>query len=223
MAVRPTHATKSRGFTLTEVLITFTVLGFVSVGLAAFLVEANRGMFWSAQKSLITRDVRNFTTRISLETLGANTGYVYEGFARADRESVEDQRQSGQTGDCLVLIYLDPHPDPDDDKHYTRLVVYFRQPDAEGLSPVYRAEKTFNTPLAIDTTSRDHFENLLRAHFPDDPTGYPVVLELSRGLANGSLFLNYGNNTFLVNGEILHGNTVKEVTNTYNLTISPRG
>jgi len=220
----PNPPPRSKGFTLVEVMVTMTIFGFVSIGLAAFIIEVNRGLFWSAQKSLITKDVRNFTTRISLETLGANTGYVYPGFNRADRDSVDDRRQSGQSGDCLVLIYMDPHPDIDDPKHYTRIVVYFRQPDAENVSPVYRAEKTFSTPREIDTSAGpDHFEDLLNAHFPPNPTGFPVVLELSRGLADGSLFRNFGNNTFVVNGEILHGNQVKEVTNTYNLTISPRG
>jgi N-acetylneuraminic acid mutarotase len=69
----------------------------------------------------------------------------------------------------------------------------------------------------------NHFEQFLAAQFPNFNTSGEVVLELSRGLANGNLFQNFGNNTFIVNGEILHGNTVKEVTNTYNLTISPRG
>lgn len=205
-------------------MITLTLFGFITAGLTAFMVDSTRGLFWTANKSLITNDVRNFTMRISKETLGARTGIVYKSFSLSDRDSVGDQKQSGETGDCLVLVSYDPYPDLDDPLHYTGLVVFFRRADEDGISPVYRAEKVFDTPVEIDTSSgTSHFEDFLKAQFADDSEDYPVVLELSRGLADGNLFRNFGNNTFVVNGEILHGNSVKEVTNTYNLTISPRG
>ena len=212
------------GFTLTEILFSLAIFSLVATGLAIFMVQSSESMFWATQKSIITNDVRNFTTRISNETLGANTGYVYKSFAPTDRNEFSDQQQSGETGDCLVLISYDPYPDPDDPKHYTKLVVFFRKPDQSGESPVYRVEKSFPTPVSINTTEGyDHFETFLAKHFPDDSQTEDIVLELSRGLADGNLFRNFGNNTFIVKGEILHGNKVKEVTNTYNLTISPRG
>ena len=224
--MKATHAHQPRpsGFTIVEIMVVATILGLISIGLTAFMVNSSKGMFWASNKAKITNDVRNFTLRISKETLGARTGIVYKGFAASERNKLDDQKQSGETGDCLVLVYYDPYPDIDDPLHYTKLVVFFRKPDADGLSPVYRAEKTFASPVEIDTsTGVDHFEDFLASHFPDDSADYPVILELSRGLADNKLFRNFGNNTFVVNGEILHGNKVKEVTNTYNLTISPRG
>jgi len=224
-----TSLQKSRSaFTLVEIMVVTAIFGLVSIGLTAFMLDSTRGMFWASNKALITKDVRNFTMRISQETLGARAGLVYSSFNKADRDDVGDRKQSGETGDCLVLVYYDPHPDLDDPLHYNRIVVFFRRPDAAGLSPVYRAETVFNPPKNIETLigvlgETDHFEELLTAEFPTDDGAYPTVLELSRGLANGQLFRNFGNGTFVVNGEILHGNKVKEVTNTYNLTISPRG
>lgn len=212
------------GFTLSEVMVTTSLFGILSTALASFMVDSSEGMFWSMKKSLISRDVRNFTIRISQETLGANTGYVYASYDKTDRDTIGDRKQSGETGDCLILIHYDPYPDLDDDKHYTKLTAYYRQPDENGESPVYRVEKSFETPVAIDTSSGyNHFEEFLSTHFGDHLDSAEVVLELSRGLANGQLFQNFGNNSFIINGEILHGNTIKEVTNTYNLTISPRG
>lgn len=213
-----------RGFTLVEIMVSLTLLSLVSVSLTAFMIQSTRGLFWAANKSLITNDVRNFTMRISKETLGARTGIIYSSFALSDRNAVSDQKQSGETGDCLVLVYYDPYPSIEDPLHYTKLVIFFRKADADGISPVYRAEKVFSTPQKIDTTKGvSHFEDFVKLQFANDSGDYPVVLELSRGLADGKLFRNFGNNTFVVNGEILHGNSVKEVTNTYNLTISPRG
>ncbi|CAA6692991.1 MULTISPECIES: prepilin-type N-terminal cleavage/methylation domain-containing protein [unclassified Lentimonas] len=212
------------GFTLTEVVVAATILTLVLGALASFIVSSSKDLFWATNKSLISNDVRSFTTRISNETLGANHGYIYESFDRADRSSKSDQKESGLTGDCLVLVHMDPYPNEDDAKHYTKLVVYFRSPDESGESPVYRVEKSFATPQPINTDNgSDHFEAFLATYFPNSDDTSDIVLELSRGLADGNLFRNFGNGTFIVNGEILHGNKVKEVTNTYNLTISPRG
>ena len=212
------------GFTLTEVIFASTILSIVSLGLANFTLASLNGIFWATNKSKISADVRLFTMRITKETLGANTGIVYKSFSYEDRDEYADRRQSGQSGDCLVLMSYDPYPNIDDPKHYTKLTFFFRRPDVNGVSPVYRAEKVFSTPQAIPSNEGvNHVEAFIAKHFPDNNAEYPVVLELSRGLADGKLFRDFGNNTFLVNGEILHGNTVKEVTNTYNLTISPRG
>jgi prepilin-type N-terminal cleavage/methylation domain-containing protein len=213
-----------RGYTLVEAIVVMSILTLVLTALGYFLVNVSKDMFWVTNKSIITHDVRSFTARISKEALSANCGYVYASISSSDRNSASDRRESGESGDCLVLISMDPYPDIHDDKHYTGLVVYYRLPDENGEGPVYRAEKSFSTPQSINVSSGvNHFEQFLAAQFPNFNTSGEVVLELSRGLANGNLFQNFGNNTFIVNGEILHGNTVKEVTNTYNLTISPRG
>lgn len=216
----------SRGaFTLVEVLMVMSVLSVVMTGLGFFMVNASKDIFWATNKSLITNDVRHFTERLSKEALGANLGYVYQSFSPEHRGSAGDQQQSGETGDCLVLISLEPFPGFNDAKHYTQLVVYYRSPDEYGVGPVYRIEKSFAVPQPIMVNQGyHHFEEFLAENFPvvtADPAD--IVLELSRGLADGNLFRNFGNNTFVVNGEILHGNQAKEVTNTYNLTISPRG
>jgi type II secretory pathway pseudopilin PulG len=214
--------TRIHAFTLTEIMIVTTILGFVSVGLVQLLLGTQRGMFWATNKSMVTKDVRLFTMRISDQALDARTGYVYESFAKAKRDSAGDRRRSAETGDCLVLVSYDPYPNLDDPPHYTKLVVFFRRPDSDGIGPVYMAEKEFSTPVPALGTN-DTFEEVLAKHFPNDSGDWPIVLELSRGLADGRLFRVFGDNTFVINGEIIHGNKIKEVTNTYNLTISPRG
>ncbi|MFP4261193.1 MAG: PilW family protein [Opitutales bacterium] len=216
---------RKKGFTLVEIIVTMTILTIVMAGLATFMVDSARGMFWSVNKAKISKDIRLFTLRITKETLGANVGYVYPNYQLANRDDISDRRQSGTSGDCLVLIHTDPYPTINDPKHYNRIVIYYREADEDGVSPVYRVEKTFDPPLPIDTTAGvDHFESFLATHFlSHSPADSEVVLELARGLADGRLFRNVGNNSFVINGEIIHGNEIKEVTNTYNLTISPRG
>ena len=214
-----------RGFTLTEIMVVTTLLLLVSTSLATFMVEMTKGTFWVTKKALISKDVRTFTLRISKETLGANTGYVYPDYQITNRNERKDRRASGETGDCLVLVHMDPYPNVDDPKHYKKVVIYYRQADSNGRGPVYRTERTFDPPKQIRVEDGfDHFEKFLSTHFPShSATDSEVVLELSQGLADGRLFHNFGNNSFVINGEIIHGNKVEEVTNTYNLTISPRG
>lgn len=224
MHTHPTPDIRRSGFTLVEIMFTLAIFGLVAIGLITFMLDATRSMFWASNKSGITSDMRLFTLQISKETLGARTGILYQDFSLSARDKYEDRKQSGETGDCLVLVYYEPYPDIDDDLCYTKLVVYYRKADEDGLSPIYRAEQTFSVPQEIDTSSgTDHFETFLATYFPDDSVEATILLDESRGLADGSLFRNLSNDTFVVNGEILHGNKVKEVTNTYNLTISPRG
>jgi hypothetical protein len=205
-------------------MFTLTIFCLIAVGLTTFMLDSTKSIFWATNKSKITSDMRIFTMQISKETLGARTGILYKDFSASARNQYEDRKQSGETGDCLVLVYYEPYPDIDDDLCYTKFVIYYRKADEDGLSPIYRAEQTFSTPQEIDTSSgADHFETFLATYFPDDSGEATILLDESRGLADGSLFRNLSNDTFVVNGEILHGNEVKEVTNTYNLTISPRG
>ena len=213
------------GYTLIEVLVVMSVLSILLVGLGFFMVNTAEDMFWAVNKSKITKDVRHFTGRLRGEAFDANCGYVYDSFSLEDRGSASDVNQSGETGDCLVLISMQPYPYSADAKHYTKLVVYYRWPDDDGSGPVYRIEKSFDTPQPIEVNNgHDHFEDFLASQFAAvDNSSAEIVLELSRGLADGKLFRNFGNNTMVVNGEILHGNEVKEVTNTYNLTIATRG
>lgn len=210
---------------MVEIIVVMFLMTLVLAGLATFMVDASRSIFWSVNKTKISTDVRLFTLRINNETLGANVGYVYPNYKPTSRDKKSDRQETGQSGDCLVLIHKKPHPDHDDPQHYTEIVVYYRDADSVGMSPVYRVSKTFDPPIEIDTSpGDDHFEAFLSTHFlSHSAADAEIVVELSKGLADGQLFRNIGNGTFVINGEILHGNKVKEITNTYNLTISPRG
>lgn len=52
---------------------------------------------------------------------------------------------------------------------------------------------------------------------------FPIMINNLSGLSNGYNFYNYQNKSIITRTKILHGNTAKRVTNTYNFTITPRG
>lgn len=216
------------GFTLPEVLISLTIVGFLAAGLTFFMTDVSRGLFWGAQKIEISQDVRSFTMRIAAEARSANSAIIYPSFSATDRDSGVDRRDDGLSGDCLVLVNTEPFPDTDSPEHYTRIIVYFRKADAtDNVGPVRRIEwpssGTTGTGHYIDATTKT-IEAQLASIAPNDSGDYPVIVELSRGMADGRLFTNFRQGkVIVVNGEILHGNQAEEVTNTYNLSISPRG
>lgn len=214
------------GFTLMEMLISLMIISLLATGLMVFMVDVARGIFWGTEKAEISEDVRSFTMRLAAEARSANAAIIYKSFATTDRNAGSDRRDDSQSGDCLVLVNTEPYPDADDPEHYTSAIIYFRRgaADDDGVGPVYRLEWQASSPSDFVDTSTQTLEELLATIAPDDTGEYPVVIELSRGVANGRLFTNYKQGKVtVVNGEILHGNNVKEVTNTYNLSISPRG
>lgn len=226
LTIRNPRRAASPGFTLTEMLISLTLVALLSVGLMFFMLDVARGIFWGTEKSEISEDVRSFTMRLAAEARSANAAIIYPSFAADDRNQGSDRRDDGQSGDCLVLINTEPYPDADDPEHYTSAIIYFRKASeaTDGVGPVHRLEWNATTPSEFVDTGTSTLEQLLSQIASDDSGDYPVVIELSRGVANGRLFTNYKQGRVtVVNGEILHGNNVKEVTNTYNLSISPRG
>lgn len=218
------HNAKSRGYTLVEIMVTLTIFSFVAIGLTTFMTNSVKSMLWVTNKSQITKDVRLFTVRITQETLSANVAYVYKSFAASDRNTYSDRQNSGQSGDCLVLVSTEPYPDIDSPNHYKRIIAYYRQSEENGVGPVYRTEVEFDTPKEITTDDGiNHFEDFLSSVIGSSSAKTTTVLELSKGLTDGRLFRASINGTHVINGEIIHGKNKQELTNTYNLTISPRG
>lgn len=222
-----TRSQARKGFTLTEIIFSVLLVALLSVGMMTFMLDVARGVFWGTEKSEISEDVRSFTMRLAAETRSSNAAIIYPSFATGDRNSGGDRRDDGQSGDCLVLTTQQPYPDADDPEHYTSVIVYFRKAsddEEDGAGPVYRLAWSAESPSDYVNASDTTIEQMLTKLAADDSGNYPIVIELSRGIANGRLFTNYQQGKVtVVNGEILHGNNAQEVTNTYNLSISPRG
>lgn len=217
----------SAGFTLPEIIIALFIASFMTLGLTQFMLGVTKGVFWGAEKAEITEDVRSFTMRLAAEARSANFFVIYSSFAANDRDKGVDRRDDQQSGDCLVLANTEYYPDTSGTEHYTEIIVYYRKAEAdseENTGPVYRFEWVAASPSEYYDTADNTLEQVLTKIAPTDENGDPIVIELSRGIANGRLFTNHNSGgVCVVSGEILHGNASKEVTNTYNLSISPRG
>ena len=210
------------GFTLTELMISFTILGILMTMALTFYFESTESMFVSDQKNRINRDIRALTSEMLENARQANTFLLYKSFSIEDRDTAGDRLYDGETGDFLLLVYYDDDFENGNSLQrppITKLVGYFRNPDdpADPASrgPVTKFELDFNEGSDLD------IEDLIPASMNNLQSRQ--VIELSRGLANGRLFYNFWQKSIMVNGQIYHGNRAKWVTDTYNFTISPRG
>ena len=129
-----------------------------------------------------------------------------------------------------MLVHVEfPLPDEDGNSlppYYERIVAYYRSADTEGYSPVFRREAVFpeNAFLtsAYGENGEDGFDSFLKEQFSSFEDE-EEILQLSKGLTNNQLFRVIGDHTIVINGEIIHGRNVQQITNTFNLTISTRG
>jgi len=221
----------SGGFTLPEILVSLFVLSLLGLGLVNFLNDANVIIFSSTGRLEINRDIRDFTEAMSKEARAANTFLLYRSFYPVNNgtpggnfrdppsgvDATDYRKRIGESGDLAIFIYEAEDPNPrDSDVPIEKIVGYYRgAPDyTVGVAPVMRFE--YEVPVA---NRYDEIEALI----PSLTDGHTTVVNLAEGLANGMLFYNFNNRSLLVNAKIVHGNIAKQITGTYNFTVSPRG
>lgn len=197
---------KKRGFSLTEMMVATAVFGIIMAAVTSFLLSSKNFASYNQGKLLINRDIRKFTSELGDYATYSSYFIIYNSYQN------RLEMNEGKSGDFLILAFVDE----DDPKAYTALVGYYRSATTTTAGPVRKFALKFDPPRTED------IEDLIPA--PDAEGTHPEVIELSRGLSDGQLFYNFFGRSITVQGEILHrGSTLKQATNTYNFTVSPRG
>ncbi len=213
------------GFTLTEVLVVAALTVTVVLMVTGFFMRSMRTTFLAEQRNHINTDIRQLTSDLTFIARQANYMVLYESFDEADRSDRSHRRFDGETGDFLVFGFQ-TQPDLDNPvfapRATNRIVGYYRAPsdpgDPRSPGPVRRFDIAIPPPE--DPNDPPVLEDLLPAAAMMD--AFPEVVFLSEGLARDHLFYNFGRQTVMVNGMIIHGHAAKSVTDTYNLTIATR-
>jgi prepilin-type N-terminal cleavage/methylation domain-containing protein len=118
---------RSRGYTLSEIMIVLTIFGLVMAGVIPFFLMNLKSQFAGEQKLLINGDIRKVTNQMVENAREANSFVIYQSFcnqSRWDGTAVKrdadsnttvdffDRMQNGASGDFVVLIYYsDPYFD----------------------------------------------------------------------------------------------------------------
>jgi prepilin-type N-terminal cleavage/methylation domain-containing protein len=226
-------ASSRAGFTLVELMVALTILGLLSLGITRFLNDTNILMLSVTGKLEINAEIRDFTESMSGEARAANSFLLYRSFYPVTTEDplgdlrdppagtdyTDYRRRVGESGDLVVFIYERVDPNPMDNLvPIERIVGYYRSaPDtASGEAPVRRFE--------VNVAEADKYE-LVEKLIPSSAlaANHETVVSLAEGLANGMLFYNFNDRSVLVNAKIVHQNIAKQITGTYNFTVSPRG
>ena len=161
----------TRGFTLSEMMVTSVVLGLVMAGVMPFFIANLKSQFVGEQKLLINGDIRKVTNAMVENARESNSFVIYQAFMQQARwdgatetrdanasgsVTLADRLHNGQSGDFLVLIFYkdqyydsrlydgDPTNNPQlSGGQVTRMVGYWVAPNREsaGENAVY----TFDT------------------------------------------------------------------------------
>lgn len=167
--------------------------------------------------------------------------------------NTNDRRQAGMEGNFLVFVYYedpyfdsrlydgDPSNNTVDTARVTRLVGYWCAPNRtiDGEIAIYKFDTddsrtgsaaTWTTPWSATFPATLDAATPLESLLPPDTSAwaqdgrFEILVNDARGLSPGEFhFINFQNRSVLVRTKILHGNQAKQVTNTYNFTITPRG
>lgn len=207
--------------TLVEVMIVLSVSMLVVGGLLTFFVQSLKVYHYDSAKLLINRDMRQFTAELADNATYANYFLIYPSFTeRSITENFVTADQNvyaGDSGDMLVLVYLDPA----DDTKISRVVGYYREPnEGEDEAPV----RKFDVPISPSVTAA------VWTLLPATSTAQTneEVIELSKDVGSQQLFYNFYDRSIIVKCDIVHRtnsgkNRYERAANTYNFTVSPRG
>lgn len=219
---RPSRAhTFNRGMTLVEIMVVLGICMLVVGGVLATFIQGIYVYHYDSAKLLVNRDMRAFTSEITDNATYANRFNIYPSFT--DRSVIisgvtyDNKMASGQSGNLLVLIYLDSS----DSSKVNRLVGYYRDPNqVNGEAPVRKFDITISPSSSADVWT------LLPATSTAQTN--TEVIELSKNVGTQNLFYNFYGRSVMVKCDIIHrtnagANHYQRATNTYNFTISPRG
>ncbi len=207
-------------YTLAEVMFVTAILGMVVSGSFAVFTQSHLALFVSVEKLAINKDMRQFTGEMSQSARNANHFYIYESFLATDRNEATDRKTRGLSGDFLVLINTKPHPNQNSPIKITGLTGFYRAAASGNRGPV----RKFAIEYAV-ADYKDAATTGVESLIPSESTmnTNDVVMELTEGLADGDLFLNFEDRSIMIKGKIYHGNEYKRLTDTYNFTVTPRG
>jgi prepilin-type N-terminal cleavage/methylation domain-containing protein len=236
----PCPPPRTRGFTLTELMISLTVLGLTMAGVVTFTYQALNTYYYDAGRLLVNHDMRKFTGDMATDAVFSNFFRIYPNFATRTTTvagvTTDAAVRDGQSGDFLVLAFTDTDAGSGVTT-VSELIGYYRDPadpahPDTSLGPVRRFDVRVNPAVIVGPTTNTGASppvytmyDLLNLYVPASTAHTNArVIQLAQGLSNGTLFYDFYDRSIMIKGQIQEqGNLVKKAVNTYNFTVSPRG
>ncbi len=219
--MKASNLSKTKGFTLSEVIITLTVSMFIIAGVLSYTLQMMKSTIYTENKNQINTDVRNITNELNDTARGSNYFILYSNFDTTNRNAIGDRLYSDYSGDFVLFVFNDKSSFSSSSEYVSKIVGYYRDAEGENIGPILRFEKSYTTPIDVGGASTVILEDLIPSKSNANAT---EVLEFSKGLARGRLFYNHLSKSLMINARIYHGdNESTSVSDTFNFTVAPRG
>lgn len=250
MKTRPlSRRSRAGGYTLSEILITTTILGMVTAGTLAVFIMGMRSMYRDIERLSTDSTLRRLTLHVAKETIDSTEFYVFPTYESLDGSVnlVTDispldpaEPDEGETqlasGDCLVLV---TRVSIDTTSNVRQFRIYYRPVKVAGAtgalryyeSPLYGLENT-GTATALTTLL-----NAVNLKTTPAFAGSREIAATTRGKPdpdNAGTFLpifsteatvpTATNESVSLNIEVINGSSSLNLlsSSSFNYTISPR-
>ncbi len=221
---------QKKGYTLVEMLVTMSIFTIVMAGLMPFYIQSSETIFTADGKLDTNEDVRKITDFVVNEVRESNHFILYDSFSGSWNEGVlvdfrlpvnhgAGRLHDGETGKFLLMVYygVDPYPGDTTPAPIERLIgIYLSVAEGVTEGPV----RVFDIDVPLDSQYQP-VESLIPASTVQN--NHEILIDDMKALLDGDIFYNYKDRAILMNGQIIHGNDFKQITDTYNFTIAPRG
>lgn len=97
---------RSRGFTVTEVMIATSLMVILFTLVLGMLIAVTRVYKRTEIKNSVSEDYRDLTRRLVEQGNLSNGFFVYPSFSSADRDAVTDRLGAGMSGDLVIFVYF---------------------------------------------------------------------------------------------------------------------
>jgi prepilin-type N-terminal cleavage/methylation domain-containing protein len=232
---------RKRGFTLVEIMVSVTIVGFVVMGTVALLAQTLRTYFYDSARIRINRDIRTFTQDMDTDAAYSNYFVILPNFSTRTKNGGANDAilADGESGDFLLLVSTTTDVTTGT-SYITQFIGYYRDATGTAAGPV-RKFKVAIPNVNPATQGTAPIATLLNTYMPTaNQSTNSIVIQLADGLAVGvdpttgattnGLFYDFFDHSAMVRGQIIEsssGNpndtTNRRAVNTYNFTVSPRG
>lgn len=226
--MRPTPLSHSparactRGLTLVEIIVAATISGLVIIATLSVLLQTLKAYSYENGQLNVNLEIRKFTNQLTADALSAAYFKVANSSSDLGAEFsassyVSSAPAATTSGDCVAFV----HKDPADESRFTKIIIYFRAPDARNEGTVRRVEVN----LARNGGGAIGPVHSLLPRLSAPFTNYPAIVSLARGLGtNGKLFDLIGDRSLVVNCEIIRAPTgqFRRASRTFSYSVTPR-
>ncbi len=189
------NSSAPRGFTLVEIMVAMTVMGFVMAGVMGFYLQTVKGMYATEQRMKLAGQVKKFANELTVQASRSNQFVLFKSASAADFDGPNPAPNANNSdrqvinvadpanplhpaGDFVVFIYYEiPKPVAQPFHRIVKLEGYFLNAGAGSTGPVRKVVIDLSGAPSTSTV-----EAILTANWNTAAAVFTTYFPLARGL-----------------------------------------